>query len=201
MPKEVSLQYDMFSGELVDTRSAKQKRRDTAQAIPRQTEMFPQRELAQFGVRARPQLPLSPKTRLELAAEDARTEEEKERDRMKTAESRTYSLFGDAPHHPQPELSQMKFPSGLRLPLIEAEDSELSLAVQLIEEVNILFWSTRDEEYERLRNEAHLQGDEIYVVGDAQLEIWRPDRSGCYLITYSEMGIVENIVFLTSFLK
>jgi hypothetical protein len=94
MTKEISRQYDMFSGELVDTRTRRQKRRDRDRELPRQAEMFSQRDIAQFGVNANPKLPISPKTRLELAAEDLRTEEEKEWDLQRGAEERTYPLPG-----------------------------------------------------------------------------------------------------------
>ena len=77
MSKEVHLQIDLFTQELVDTRTQKQKKHAVAQTKPQQTAMFSQRELAQFGVQANPKLPLSPKTRLELVMEDRRTEEEK----------------------------------------------------------------------------------------------------------------------------
>lgn len=76
MSKEVPLQFDLFSGELVDNRTAKQKRLDREQDKPQQALMFSQREIAQFGVNPRPKLPISPKTRLELMVEDHRTEEE-----------------------------------------------------------------------------------------------------------------------------
>ena len=94
MSKEVSLQTDMFSGELVDTRNRKQKKKAQKLEQPRQTEMFSQRELAQFGVRANPKLPISPKTRLELLVEDLRTEEEKERDFQQEVENLSYRLPG-----------------------------------------------------------------------------------------------------------
>lgn len=76
MTKEVPLQFDLFSGELVDNRTAKQKRLDKEQEKSQQVLMFSQREMAQFGVNPRPKLPISPKTRLELMVEDHRTEEE-----------------------------------------------------------------------------------------------------------------------------
>ncbi|MFO7680876.1 MAG: hypothetical protein R6X34_12570 [Chloroflexota bacterium] len=77
---ETYLQSDLFKGEQVDTRNAKQKKGAEQATLPRQAEMFSQRELAQFGVRTRPQMPLSAKTRIELALQAPRTEEEKERD-------------------------------------------------------------------------------------------------------------------------
>jgi hypothetical protein len=94
MSKEVPLQVDMFSGDLVDTRTRKQKKKAAEQEQPRQAEMFSQREMAQFGVRANPKIPISPKTRLELALQDMRTEEEKERDFQREVEKRSYRLPG-----------------------------------------------------------------------------------------------------------
>jgi preprotein translocase subunit SecF len=94
MSKEVPLQVDMFSGELIDTRTRKQKKREAELKKPVQTEMFSQRELAQFGVRANPQIPISPKTRIELALQDLRTEEEKEEARQLEIERRSYRLPG-----------------------------------------------------------------------------------------------------------
>ena len=90
MSKEVPLQIDMFSGELVDTRTRKQKKNEQ----PVQAEMFSQREMAQFGVRARPLIPLSPKTRIELALQDMRSEEEKVAAQQKEIEKRSYRLPG-----------------------------------------------------------------------------------------------------------
>jgi preprotein translocase subunit SecF len=94
MSKEVPLQVDMFSGELIDTRTRKQKKREAELKKPVQTEMFSQRELAQFGVRANPQIPISPKTRIELALQDLRSEEEKEEARRREIERRSYRLPG-----------------------------------------------------------------------------------------------------------
>ena len=94
MSKEAPLQRDMFTGNLVDTRNRKQKKRAHEAQQPRQAEMFSQREMAQFGVQAHPKLPLSPKTRLELLIEDLRTEEEKERDFQREVEKRSYRLPG-----------------------------------------------------------------------------------------------------------
>ena len=94
MAKEVPLQVDMFSGELIDTRTRKQKKREAELKKPVQTEMFSQREMAQFGVRANPQIPISPKTRIELALQDMRSEEEKEAARQKEIEKRNYRLPG-----------------------------------------------------------------------------------------------------------
>ena len=92
MSKEVPLQVDMFSGKLVDNRTLKQKKRAREQDQPQQIEIFSQRELAQFGVKAHPKLPISPKTRIELAIEDSRSEEEVARDHQWEIEQNTYPL-------------------------------------------------------------------------------------------------------------
>ena len=94
MRKEVPLQSDMFTRKLVDTRTRKQKKKAKKQEQPKQAEMFSQREMAQFGVQAHPKIPISPKTRLELALQDMRTEEEKEQDFQREVEERSYRLLG-----------------------------------------------------------------------------------------------------------
>lgn len=94
MPKEVPLQVNMLTGELVDGRSRKQRQIEQAASAPQQGSMFSQREVAQFGVRAKPLIPLSPNTTLRLEMEDPRTEEEKEADAMREAERRTVMMPG-----------------------------------------------------------------------------------------------------------
>ena len=71
------LQTDMFAEDLKDTRTKKQRKTAKSKSAPQQLGMFKQREVAQFGVRANPKLPISPKTRLELMVEDRRSETEK----------------------------------------------------------------------------------------------------------------------------
>lgn len=93
MNQEKPLQMDMFTGDLVDNRTAKQKRLDREQEKPQQSLMFSQREMAQFGVNPRPKLPISPKTRLELMVEDHRTEEEIAAAIQAEALKQNYRLF------------------------------------------------------------------------------------------------------------
>jgi hypothetical protein len=97
MPPEFPLQHNMLTGELDDKRSRRQKALDRKRDQPQQMEMFSQRDLAQFGVRAHPQMSLSPHTRLVLISEDPRTEEEIERDRQLEAERNTRQMFGGHP--------------------------------------------------------------------------------------------------------
>lgn len=89
------LQFDMFTGEAVDNRTRQQKKLDKERAQPKQTEMFSQREIAQFGVNPHPLLPLSPNTKLLLISEDPRTEEEIEADRQRAAQKQTYQMFAE----------------------------------------------------------------------------------------------------------
>ena len=84
---------DTFTGDLVDNRTSAQKRKAKEQERPQQSMMFSQRELAQFGVRANPKLPISPKTRLELMIEDHRTEEEKAEAIQQEALKWNYQMF------------------------------------------------------------------------------------------------------------
>jgi hypothetical protein len=83
------LQLDMFTGEAVDKRTRRQKARDRRAVQPRTAEMFSQRELAQFGVRARPQMPIAPTTKLALQIQDPRTPEERDADLWREAEGKT----------------------------------------------------------------------------------------------------------------
>ncbi len=102
MIPEVPLQADMFSGELVDTRTAAQKARDRERDKPQQIEMFAQHEIAQFGVRAHPQMSLSEHTKLVLISEDPRTPEEIEQDRDRAAQAMTKPMFDENDSEPEP---------------------------------------------------------------------------------------------------
>ena len=95
LKENVPLQIDLFTGQAVDAHTRAQKQVDKGQDKPQQIEMFAQREIAQFGVRANPHFPLSEHTRLVLIREDPRTEEEKEYDRLREAERLTVKLFSD----------------------------------------------------------------------------------------------------------
>lgn len=105
MSPEVPLQYD-FVGELKDNRTRKQKRAARKMDGFQQMEMFGQREIAQFGVRARPTMPAVARNGkplvMALEMEDPRTEEEKEADRRREAERKTYRLLRERPelYHP-----------------------------------------------------------------------------------------------------
>ena len=105
MSKEM-LQADMFTNELVDNRSSIQKRKARERQLPQQFEMFSQRDLAQFGVSARPKMSIASSTRLLLEIQDPRTPEEIERDRQRAAEKLTVQMFSNP--EPKPEVVEQK---------------------------------------------------------------------------------------------
>ena len=90
-----ALQFNLFTGEAEDRRTRKQRQADRQRDLPQQTEMFSQREIAQFGVRANPTMPLSGNVKLILIPEDHRTPEEVERDLQRQAERNTRQMFAD----------------------------------------------------------------------------------------------------------
>lgn len=96
----VPLQYNLFSGELVDNRTPGQKRADQVRQQPQQLEMFSQRELAQY-VNPHPQMDAPPGALL-LLMQDIRTEAEVERDLLLSAELLTIPLFESLAAPPSP---------------------------------------------------------------------------------------------------
>ncbi|MBK9123526.1 MAG: hypothetical protein IPM16_10475 [Chloroflexi bacterium] len=95
---EVPLQIDLFTGELADTRSDHQKRRDRDRTAPQQMQMFRAAEIVGTRPRLKPayddwkeRATIAP---LVLEAEDTRTLEEVERDLMREAERLTAPMFG-----------------------------------------------------------------------------------------------------------
>src|SRR4051812_17599056 len=117
--KEIPLQPDMFSGDLKDTRTRKQKQKATQQDVPRPMELFSSRDVLQFGVNPKPLIPLSEHTELVLESVDPRTEEEKERDRRKAEAEANYTLFPDTGEiDDEKELFRAGLVSGLPFSLI-----------------------------------------------------------------------------------
>ena len=91
MTAEVPLQIDMFTGELKDTRTRRQKRAGGY----RQLELFHPREVTQ-RVNTRPEMPAiarnGQKLHMALEIQDPRTDEEKEMDRQREVEELTEPL-------------------------------------------------------------------------------------------------------------
>jgi len=113
MSKEgLSLQYDLFSGELVDTRSDSQKRKDKERSSPQQTQMFKTPEMVQFGGNTksayRDWLDQATAPPLVLQLLDTRTADEIERDLMCDAEKLTIPLFGEDPPTPMEDETSLQ---------------------------------------------------------------------------------------------
>lgn len=71
---------------------------------PHSKEMFPQHDLAQFGVRARPRGSLSPSTRLELHVQDSRTSKQKAEDALHQEVEHTLPMFREDEIAPSAEV-------------------------------------------------------------------------------------------------
>lgn len=102
MSKEgLPLQFDLFSGELVDTRSDAQKKKDRERTIPQQMQMFKTPEMVQFGIKTksayREWLDQSSAPPLVLQMIETRTPEEIERAAQREIEAQTHRLFSDHP--------------------------------------------------------------------------------------------------------
>ncbi len=80
-------------------------------------ELFSQRDLAQFGVTARPRMPISPNTKLELQAQDPRSSEQKEQAANLEQKMRTLPMFAEEQVAPSAELARR------RMVLTEATES------------------------------------------------------------------------------
>lgn len=108
----------MFSGELVDTRSDAQKKKDQERSAPLQIRMFSTPEMVQGGQSKsvyREWLNQATAPPLELAIQDMRTPEEIERDEQREAEKLTVPLFEVVASEltEQQELSEPAQPSSI----------------------------------------------------------------------------------------
>lgn len=103
MSKEAaSLQFDMFSGDLVDTRTASQKKNDKERTKPQQVQLFSASEVVQFGVTTksayRDWLDQATAPPLVLQMVETRTPEEIELDLLREAQKQMSPLFGEEGH-------------------------------------------------------------------------------------------------------
>ncbi len=201
--QEHTRQIDMFTGERVDTRTEAQKRRDREWEKPQQVAMFSTQQVIE---QARSRLVSAPminqrggRLELSLMIQDPRTEEEIEADRMKAAERQTVPLFGAQEEAGEPA-PRMSFPSGLSFTLVEMETEEGNVAVRLEGGVELLLYTTREETFERARDSHdRLLSYRTWERGSDQLEIWLPDESGYYLITYCpSKGMIDDIVWVAA---
>jgi hypothetical protein len=102
MSKEgLPLQFDLFSGELVDARSDAQKKKDRERTIPQQMQMFKTPEMVQFGSKTksayRDWIDQATAPPLVLQMIETRTPEEIERAAQREIEAQTHRLFSDHP--------------------------------------------------------------------------------------------------------
>lgn len=100
MSKEaISLQFDMFSGELVDARTDTQKRKDRERSTPQQMQMFRSSEIVQFGGKMNSAysewLNQATAPPLVLQLQETRTPEEIELDLVREAQKQMCPLFGE----------------------------------------------------------------------------------------------------------
>ncbi len=106
----IALQRDMFSGELVDTRSGAQKRRDEARSNPQQMQMFTTPEMVQDSAHTcsayKEWLDEATAPPLALAIQDIRTIEEIEHDLEREAQKRTKPLFEIEEQGGEPETTE-----------------------------------------------------------------------------------------------
>lgn len=102
MSKEgLPLQFDLFSRELVDTRSDAQKKKDRERTTPGQMQLFKTPEMVQFGGKTksvyREWLDQSSAPPLVLQMIETRTPEEIECAAQREIEAQTHRLFSDHP--------------------------------------------------------------------------------------------------------
>ncbi len=184
-----------FDGEEKDTRTRKQKKADKQRRGPQQVEMFNPRDLAQFGVTARPQLdgvnrkgqPIG----MQLQIQDPRTQEEVEADTQREAEEQTYSFIPDGQGDGVASENRWTFPSGLTFTLEDFPEED-NQTVTLFNDMKLLMWTTRDEAYDRSLDDKR-RGYRTVPVGRVQMEVWSDSQAGRYLVTYSDMEMIENI--------
>jgi hypothetical protein len=85
----------------------------------------------------------------------------------------------------------MTFPSGVKLDLVRPDDQPQMMAVKLFGDLLLPIWSSRDEALEVL--EGHWGDYRAYARGEAQIEIHDQSSTGCFLITYSDMEMLEDV--------
>lgn len=103
--REAALQYDMFTGQLVDARTKTQKQKALLRSLPQQQEMFPSPTNAAYQrVNAHPLIPIPDHVAVPYQWIDARTEEEIEADRLREAVKYIIPMF------PEIKVSQPQTP-------------------------------------------------------------------------------------------
>jgi len=91
-------------------------------------QMFSQREVAQFGVKGRPQISLTPTSQLVLEIQDPRSKEEKEQDKTETSKRTTMPMFAEDEVDTSPLLQK-------RTSLLKVAESRAQKAMGMLEEL------------------------------------------------------------------
>jgi hypothetical protein len=123
------LQFEMFTGALVDNRTRTQKRFEKQSALPHQMTMFSLKDTVQIGVTARPWLKDLPSSKLELESVDPRTDEEKELDLLREAQELTSTMFAVSE---KPTVSENGGEDQTDTPMIVAPEEQTPEALQEI---------------------------------------------------------------------
>ena len=80
--------------------------------------------------------------------------------------------------------------------LIRPEQPGEEVKVHLFGHVNLVLWSTRDEAYLKAREEFWPKGYDVFSTGKDQLEVWLKSREGFARVSYSEMGVIEDVEWM-----
>lgn len=100
---DIPLQFDMFKGTLVDSRSSYHKKLDRERELPPQLSMFTAQQHQELSAHARPWIEDAPKGKLTLDIQDVRTPEEIEADLLHEAQLLTVALFPEPLPAPPPD--------------------------------------------------------------------------------------------------
>ena len=131
MPKETPpLQQDMFTGQLVDTRSSYRRRMDREQQKPQQPGLFTARQVIQHEARRRPWLNDLPTYRIALESEDPRTPEEIEHDLLREAQALTSPMFGNQTEPVAEAPAPLTLPPAVMIAGLRARTRALSVPVR-----------------------------------------------------------------------
>src|SRR5690349_18154237 len=109
---EIPRQFNLFTGDLVDTRTAAQKRKARLATLPKQQEMFSPHLTVYQRVNPHPTIPLPPGAVLPYEWTDPRTPEEIEEDIQREANKRTVPMFPEKSGSPPPYSPMFLLPSG-----------------------------------------------------------------------------------------
>ena len=65
--------------------------------------------------------------------------------------------------------------------------------VELDDVFKLRIWDTRDGAWLEAKDQLRGMRYRVWKIGYLQLEIWPPEEEGYFLLTYSEMNMIEDI--------